>query len=394
MTTTIARKTNGRSAAKTLKLKKHQKLVYLFGGGRADGNESMKNLLGGKGANLAEMAGHPSLRLPVPPGFTLTTEVCTYYWENSRSYPKTLEKSVDAGMAHIERIVGRKFGDPLDPLLVSVRSGARKSMPGMMETILNTGLTEKTLPGLIAITQNERFAYDAYRRLIMMYADVVMEKAAGIEPAEGQGIRRQLDDLLGEAKKRAGVSSDSELDAATLKDLCAKFKERVRAVLGKSFPDDPKTQLWGAVGAVFASWNGKRAISYRRIEKIPDEWGTAVNVQAMVFGNMGENSATGVGFTRNPGSGANHFYGEFLPNAQGEDVVAGIRTPWPINDSSRNDQSKHLKSLEELMPPVYRQLDDIRKRLERHYRDMLDIEFTIEKDKLYMLQCRVGKRNG
>ena len=206
-----------------------------------------------------------------------------------------------------------------------------------------------------------------------------MEKAAGFEPAEGQGIRRQLDDLLGEAKKRAGVSSDSELDAATLKELCAKFKERVRAVLGKSFPDDPKTQLWGAVGAVFASWNGKRAISYRRIEKIPDEWGTAVNVQAMVFGNMGKDSATGVGFTRNPGSGEDYFYGEFLPNAQGEDVVAGIRTPWPINDSSRNEQSKHLKSLQELMPPVYRQLDDIRKRLERHYRDMLDIESQLRR---------------
>ncbi|OGR57199.1 MAG: pyruvate, phosphate dikinase [Elusimicrobia bacterium GWA2_69_24] len=370
------------------------KLVYFFGGGKADGNESMKNLLGGKGANLAEMAGHPSLRLPVPPGFTITTEVCTYYWANRRSYPKGLREMVDESLHRVEKLAGKGFGDAQNPLLVSVRSGARKSMPGMMETILNCGLTEATIPGMIAQTKNERFVYDAYRRLIMMYSDVVMEKAAGIEPKEDQGIRRQLERIMDDMKKRRGAKSDTDLSSGDLKTLCAQFKQKVLETFGKPFPDDPMDQLWGSVGAVFASWMGKRAVSYRRIEGIPEAWGTAVNVQSMVFGNMGTDSATGVGFTRDPGTGENIFYGEYLVNAQGEDVVAGIRTPAPINEESRSDQSKNLKSLKQLMPETYRALHDIRNRLEKHYRDMLDIEFTIERGTLYMLQCRVGKRNG
>ncbi|MFA6578697.1 MAG: pyruvate, phosphate dikinase, partial [Elusimicrobiota bacterium] len=368
-------------------------MVYFFGGGRADGNESMKNLLGGKGANLAEMAGHPSLRLPVPPGFTLTTELCTHYWANKRTYPKGLRELVDASLDRIQKLTGKTFGDAQNPLLVSVRSGARKSMPGMMETILNCGLTEKTIPGLVAKT-NERFVYDAYRRLIMMYADVVMEKAAGVEPADDMGIRRQLERIMDQLKKQRGYKQDTDMKASDLKILCSQFKAKIQEVLGKPFPDDPKEQLWGSIGAVFASWRGRRAVSYRRIEGIPEEWGTAVTVQTMVFGNMGEDCATGVGFTRNPGTGENHFYGEFLVNAQGEDVVAGIRTPAPINESSRSDQSKNLQSLEQIMPQVYKELHAIRNRLEKHYRDMLDIEFTIEQGVLYMLQCRVGKRNG
>ncbi|HBW22735.1 MAG: pyruvate, phosphate dikinase [Elusimicrobia bacterium GWA2_56_46] len=370
------------------------KMVYFFGGGKAEGKESMKNLLGGKGANLAEMAGHPDLKLPVPPGFTITTEVCTHYWDNKRSYPKTLKGEVEKNLARIEEITGKKFGDPANPLLVSVRSGARKSMPGMMETILNCGLTSKTIPGFVALTKNERFVYDAYRRLIMMYSDVVMEKAAGIEPAEDQGIRRQLERLMNNMKDQRGVTEDTQLTAADLKTLAEQFKSKVREVLGKEFPDNPMEQLWGSISAVFASWMGKRAVSYRRIEGIPGEWGTAVNVQAMVFGNMGDDSATGVGFTRNPGTGENAFYGEFLVNAQGEDVVAGIRTPNPINESSRSDQSRNLKSLQQLMPSAYKELAAIRAKLEKHYHDMLDIEFTIEKGRLWMLQCRVGKRNG
>ena len=386
----LSRRTNS-AASKPAKIGKP---VYFFGGGKAEGDESMKNLLGGKGANLAEMAGHPDLRLPVPPGFTITTEVCTYYWSNKRSYPKGLRELVAASMARIEKLTGKRFGDSAQPLLVSVRSGARKSMPGMMETILNVGLTSKTIPGMIAQTKNERFVYDAYRRLIMMYSDVVMEKAAGIAPAEDQGIRRQLERLMAEAKARKGVKLDTDLGAEDLRQLCVRFKDKVREVLGQPFPDDPMDQLWGSISAVFVSWMGKRAVSYRRIEGIPEEWGTAVNVQSMVFGNMGEDSATGVGFTRNPGTGDSRFYGEFLIDAQGEDVVAGTRTPAPINEASRSDQSRDLKSLEQLMPKAYRELADIVGRLEKHYRDMLDIEFTIEKHKLYMLQCRVGKRNG
>jgi pyruvate,orthophosphate dikinase len=373
---------------------KGKKYVYKFGGGKADGNESMKNLLGGKGANLAEMAGHPKLRLPVPPGFTVTTEVCTYYYDHKRSYPKELKAQVEAALANVETLMGKKFGDPADPLLVSVRSGARRSMPGMMDTVLNIGLNDVTIKGLIKKTGNERFAYDAYRRLIMMYADVVMEKAEGIEPKGGKGIRKQLDEKLEEVKKAKGYKLDTELTVADLKKLVAEFKETVKAVLGKAFPDDPEQQLWGGIGAVFMSWNGKRAVEYRRIEKIPDEWGTAVNVQAMVFGNMGDDSATGVAFTRNPGNGDNHFYGEYLVNAQGEDVVAGIRTPAPINENSKNDHSRNLPTLEKIMPHLYKELFDIQKRLEKHYRDMQDIEFTIEKGTLYMLQCRIGKRNG
>ncbi|MDD5132259.1 MAG: pyruvate, phosphate dikinase [bacterium] len=374
---------------------KGKKYVYFFGGGKGDGNESMKNLLGGKGANLAEMAGHPKLKLPVPPGFTLTTEVCTYYYANKRSYPKSLAKEVETSLARIEKLMGKKFGDAENPLLVSVRSGARKSMPGMMETVLNVGLTEKTIPGMIKQTNgNERFVYDAYRRLIMMYSDVVMEKAAGIEPVGENGIRKQLEGLMAEKKRQRGATADTDLDANDLKDLCAQFKAKIQQVLGSSFPDDPMKQLWGGVGAVFASWNGKRAISYRRIERIPDEWGTAVNVQAMVFGNMGDTSATGVAFTRDPGNGTNKFYGEYLVNAQGEDVVAGTRTPAPINEYSQSEHNKDLVILAKGMPRIYKELDDIQKRLEKHYHDMLDIEFTIEKGVLYMLQCRIGKRNG
>jgi len=375
---------------------KPKKYVYFFGNGKADGNEKMKDLLGGKGANLAEMAGHKDLRLPVPPGFTITTEVCTYYYQNNKKYPPTLKKDVEEALKKVEALMKRKFGDPENPLLVSVRSGARKSMPGMMETVLNVGLTEKTIPGLIKQSGgNERFVYDAYRRLIMMYSDVVMEKAEGIEPDEKiGGIRVQLDKIMDEMKKSKGYKNDTDLTTEDLKELCKIFKTKVKEVLGKEFPDDHIQQLWGAIGAVFASWNGKRAVSYRRIEGIPDDWGTAVNVQTMVFGNTGNDSATGVAFTRNPGNGENQFYGEYLVNAQGEDVVAGIRTPAPINEYSKSEHNKDLVTLEQSMPDLYKQLVEIRKKLEKHYRDMQDIEFTIEKGKLYMLQCRVGKRNG
>lgn len=371
-----------------------KKYVYHFGGGKADGNGAMKELLGGKGANLAEMAGHPKLKLPVPPGFTITTEVCTYYWNNKRTYPKTLKAAVEENLKKVEKETGKVFGSQTNPLLVSVRSGARSSMPGMMETILNVGLTLKTIPGMIAKTKNERFVYDAYRRLIMMYSDVVMEKAAGIEPKDDKGIRKILDEMLCEVKTKKHYKSDTELTVADLKDLCERFKKEVKKVLGKEFPDNPQEQLWGAIGAVFASWNGKRAVAYRNIEKIPHDWGTAVNVQTMVFGNMGQTSATGVAFTRNPGNGDSHFYGEYLVNAQGEDVVAGIRTPSPINKWSVSGHGNDDKFLAVVMPKAYKELDSIQKRLEKHFRDMLDIEFTIEENRLWLLQCRVGKRNG
>ncbi len=371
-----------------------KQFVYSFGGGKADGKSEMKNLLGGKGANLAEMAGHKNLRLPVPPGFTLTTEVCTCFYDNNRKYPKELEGQVEAALKKVEKIMGMKFDDPKNPLLVSVRSGARKSMPGMMETVLNVGLTSKTLTGLIAKTGNERFVYDSYRRLITMYSDVVMEKSAGIEPKDGKGIRQQLDKILHDKKKQRGVQNDSDLKVEDLKELCAVYKVKIKEVLGKEFPDNAREQLWGGITAVFASWNGKRAIAYRRIEGIPHEWGTAVNVQSMVFGNMGDTSATGVAFTRNPGNGENNFYGEYLANAQGEDVVAGIRTPAPINKASTGDYNKHLPTLEQTQPKAYKELLSVQNRLENHYRDMQDIEFTIQEGKLYMLQCRVGKRNG
>lgn len=374
--------------------KKPGKFVYFFGGGKADGNESMKNLLGGKGANLAEMAGHPKLRLPVPPGFTVTTEVCTYFYDHKKTYPQKLKLQVEEALGKMEKLTGKKFGDKKNPLLVSIRSGARRSMPGMMETVLNVGLNEQTIKGIITQSGDERFAYDAYRRLIMMYADVVMEKGGGIDPKNGKGIRKMLDEKLGHIKQKKGYSSDTELTVDELKELVKDYKKTVKKVLGTDFPEDPWEQMWGGIGAVFSSWNGKRAFEYRRIEKIPDEWGTAVNVQAMVFGNMGNDSCTGVAFTRNPGTGENKFYGEYLVNAQGEDVVAGIRTPAPVNQYSMNAQSKHFTSLEKLMPALYKELYSYQKRLEQHYKDMQDIEFTIEKGKLYMLQCRVGKRNG
>jgi len=302
---------------------------------------------------------------------------------------------VQKALEKVEKLMGRKFGAPNNPLLVSVRSGARRSMPGMMETVLNVGLTEKTIPGLISISGgNSRFVYDAYRRLIMMYSDVVMEKAAGIEPKDEQGIRKQLEKIMAQLKKEKGYTLDTDLTADDLKKLCFLFKAKIKEALKKEFPDEPYEQLWGGIGAVFQSWQGKRAISYRRIENIPDEWGTAVNVQTMVFGNMGEDCATGVAFTRNPGNGEGKFYGEYLINAQGEDVVAGIRTPAPINEYSKSGHNKEPLTLEKAMPEIYKELFEIQKRLEKHYRDMQDIEFTIEKGRLFMLQCRIGKRNG
>ena len=372
-----------------------KKYVYFFGAGKADGNATMKNLLGGKGANLAEMAGHPKLKLPVPPGFTITTEVCTLYYKNNRKYPKELKGQVDAALAGVEKIMRKKFGDPNDPLLVSVRSGARSSMPGMMETVLNVGLTTKTIPGLIRKTNNPRFVYDAYRRLMMMYSDVVMEKAAGIEPkTEHDGIRHKLESALGKVKKAKGYKNDTDLTVEDLTKLCDEFKVIIRNTLKKPFPDDHYEQLWGGISAVFASWMGKRAISYRKIEGLPDHWGTAVNVQSMVFGNTGNNSATGVAFTRNPATGENMFFGEWLPNAQGEDVVAGLRTPNPVNKAGKTADTRHLPSLEEKMPHLYKELHTYEKNLENHYTDMQDIEFTIEDGRLWMLQTRVGKRNG
>ncbi|HBF34335.1 TPA: pyruvate, phosphate dikinase, partial [Candidatus Sumerlaeota bacterium] len=369
------------------------KNVYFFGGGKADGEASMKNLLGGKGANLAEMG---KLGIPVPPGFTITTEVCTYYYENKRTYPATLKAEVNKAIEQMNKLTKTVYGDAKNPLLVSVRSGARSSMPGMMETVLNVGLTSKTIPGLIAKTKNPRFVYDAYRRLMMMYSDVVMEKAAGLEPAEGQSVRIQLEKEMHRVKEAKGVTLDTDLDVEDLKTLCESFKVIIKKAVGKPFPDDAMEQMWGGVGAVFSSWNGKRACSYRRIEGIPDEWGTAVNVQAMVFGNMGDNSATGVAFTRNPATGENAFFGEWLVNAQGEDVVAGIRTPNPVNKQTKTEEQKAagVLSLEEAMPDTYKQLIGIRNNLEKHYHDMQDIEFTIQEGILYMLQTRSGKRTG
>jgi pyruvate,orthophosphate dikinase len=367
-----------------------EKMVYAFGGGSAEGRADMKNLLGGKGAGLAEMA---NLGIPVPAGFTITTEVCTHYMHH-KGYPDGLDADVSKAMAQVEKIMGSAFGDPDNPLLVSVRSGARSSMPGMMETVLNVGLCSSTIPGLIKKTGNPRFVYDAYRRLIMMYSDVVMEKGGGIEPDEGKGIRQQLDRMLEEVKRSKGYASDADLTEADLEGLVERFKAKVKEVLGKEFPDDAHDQLWGGIGAVFASWNGRRAVSYRRIEGIPDDWGTAVNVQSMVFGNMGDTSATGVAFTRNPATGDSKFYGEWLPNAQGEDVVAGIRTPNPLNEDTKNEQNQHLPSLQVAMPEVYEQLVGIRNTLEQHYRDMQDIEFTIQEGSLWMLQTRTGKRTG
>jgi pyruvate,orthophosphate dikinase len=367
------------------------KRVYSFGRKTAEGKADMKNLLGGKGANLAEMC---LLGLPVPAGFTITTEACNEYYQNNCTLPKELMPEVWAAMKVTEETMGMKYGDPKNALLVSCRSGARKSMPGMMDTVLNIGLCTETIPGFLKKTNNPRFVWDSYRRLIMMYADVVMEKAEGIEAPEGKGIRKQLDEMLDEFKKKKGYKTDTEITADELKDLAEKFKKKIKQALGKAFPDDAKEQLEGSIKAVFKSWNGKKAVSYRRIEGIPDDWGTAVNVQAMVFGNMGDTSATGVAFTRNPATGENLFYGEWLVNAQGEDVVAGIRTPSPLNNETKNEQNKHLKSMEEAMPKTYKELCEIRNILEKSFHDMLDIEFTIQEGKLYMLQCRAGKRTG
>ena len=368
-----------------------EKYVYSFGPEGTDGDASMKNLLGGKGANLAEMV---RLGMPVPAGFTVTTDVCTHFMKAGGKYPDGIEKEVAEALKLTEKAMGMKYGDPDDPLLVSCRSGARQSMPGMMETVLNVGLCSKTIPGLVKKTGNERFVYDAYRRLITMYSDVVMEKSEDVEPAEGQGIRNQLERLMDALKESKGYESDTDMTADDLKVLCEQYKAKVKEVLGRDFPDDPEEQLWGGIGAVFKSWNGKRACSYRRIEGIPDEWGTATNVQSMVFGNMGDDSATGVAFSRNPATGDNKFYGEWLANAQGEDVVAGIRTPNPLNKETKNEQNEHLASLEEESPELYEALSDIRAKLEAHYHDMQDIEFTVQTGKLWMLQCRSGKRTG
>ncbi len=367
------------------------KYVYLFGDGKADGKADMKNLLGGKGANLAEMN---LLGIPVPPGFTLTTEVCTEYYKNNKAFPESLAQEVKQSLSEVEKIMGKKFSDPDNPLLLSVRSGARQSMPGMMETVLNVGLTSNTIPGLIKKTNNPRFVYDAYRRLITMYSDVVMEKAAGIDPPEGQGIRQKLEHHLSSFKLEKNLKGDTDLTESDWINVINIFKKEIKLSLGSEFPDDAEAQLWGGVEAVFKSWNGARAISYRKIENIPEEWGTAVNVQTMVFGNTGEESATGVAFTRNPATGENKFFGEWLTNAQGEDVVAGLRTPNPLNEDTKTEDTKHLPSLQDTMPKIYSELFDIKNRLERHYSDMQDIEFTIEEGKLWMLQTRVGKRNG
>ena len=368
-----------------------KKYVYSFGAGKTDGNASMKNLLGGKGANLAEMS---TLGIPVPSGFTITTECCTEFFDRDMHYPEGLKKQVEKALKSVERDMGMRFGDAKNPLLVSCRSGARQSMPGMMETVLNIGLCSGTIPGLIKRTGNERFVYDAYRRLITMYSDVVMEKSEGAETEEGKGIRQQLEGLMDRLKAKKGYTSDSDLTASDLKALCDQYKLLVQKVLGKQFPDSAAEQLWGGIGAVFKSWNGRRAIAYRNIEGIPGEWGTATNVQAMVFGNMGESSATGVAFTRNPATGENKFYGEWLIDAQGEDVVAGTRTPLPLNEATKNDQNRDMASLETAMPTLYRQLHAIRNKLERHYRDMQDLEFTIQEGVLYLLQTRTGKRTG
>ena len=359
-----------------------KKFVFTFSEGRADGRTEQKNLLGGKGANLAEMA---RIGLPVPAGFTITTEVCTHYYEKHGKYPGGLENQVKKALAQVEKQMGAKFGDPQNPLLVSCRSGARVSMPGMMDTVLNIGLNDKTVVGLIEKTGNPRFAYDAYRRFVSMYGDVVM----GLEAGEREEDPFEI--LIQARKRRKGVTLDLELDAEDLKWLVDEFKALIKRRLKKSFPEDPEKQLWGAIGAVFKSWMVPRAVAYREIHDIPGDWGTAVNVQSMVFGNMGEDSATGVAFTRDPATGENYFYGEYLINAQGEDVVAGIRTPQPIN-RKKPMPSGVDSTLEDDMPKLYAELVGVRDKLEQHYHDMQDIEFTIQQGKLWMLQTRTGKR--
>ena len=354
------------------------KYVYFFGMNNTEGNAKMKDLLGGKGANLAEMA---NLGIPVPPGFTITTEVCTYYYKNNYTYPPELETQVHDALSKVEKLLNKKFGDKENPLLFSVRSGARVSMPGMMDTVLNLGLTDETVQGLIKQSNNKRFAYDSYRRFIQMFGNVVK----GI-PGE------KLEKPLEEMKEKKGVKHDTELNAEDLEELVNILKSEYKKLTGEDFPQDPYAQLWAAIGAVFGSWNNPRAITYRKINNIPDDWRTAVNVQSMVFGNLGDDCATGVAFTRDPATGEKKFFGEYLPNAQGEDVVAGIRTPYPINEASKNEENKNLPTLEELMPECYRDLVEIYQKLEAHYRDMQDIEFTIERKKLWMLQTRNGKR--
>ena len=354
------------------------KWVYGFGGGVAEGTAKMKNLLGGKGANLAEMC---NLGLPVPPGFTITTEVCTHYTANAETYPAELTAEVEAALAKVETTVGARFGEPKNPLLVSVRSGARASMPGMMDTVLNLGLNDETVAGLAKLSGNPRFAYDSYRRFISMYGDVVL------------GVEHHLfEDILGETKDEKGVTLDTELDADDLKKLVKAYRAKIEEETGKPFPQDPKEQLWGAIRAVFKSWMNQRAIVYRRLHDIPESWGTAVNIQAMVFGNMGDDCATGVAFTRDPSTGERRFYGEFLVNAQGEDVVAGIRTPQQLTIAGKQSNLSTLPAMEEAMPEVFKQLDAVRGQLEAHYRDMQDIEFTVQRGKLFMLQTRSGKR--
>ena len=354
--------------------KGQRKYVYFFGGGKAEGKAEMKALLGGKGANLAEMV---NISLPVPAGFTITTEVCTYYYNNKNKYPRDLDRQVKAALLRVEKEMGSKFGDPENPLLVSVRSGARASMPGMMDTILNLGLNDETIEGIIKKTNNPRFAYDSYRRFVQMYGDVVL----GLKPQDKKA-EDPFEVILERKKAQNGFKLDTELDTVHLKKLVQEFKDAIKKETGHEFPEDPVTQLWGAIGAVFGSWMNERAIVYRKLNNIPSDWGTAVNVQSMVFGNMGEDSGTGVAFTRDPATGANVFYGEYLFNAQGEDVVAGIRTPLPIAKLKEDD------------PKIYKELDKIRKTLEKHYKEMMDIEFTIQQGKLWMLQCRVGKRTG
>ncbi len=353
-----------------------KKYVYFFGAGNADGGADKKNLLGGKGANLAEMV---SLGIPVPSGFTISTEVCAEYYENDRNYPDGVDDQVAANMKKVEEVMGRKFGDENAPLLLSIRSGARVSMPGMMDTVLNLGLNDTTVKGVIKDTGNERFAYDSYRRFVQMYSDVVLSVD-----------KDELEHILEQKKEEKGVKLDTDLTAEDLKDLVVKFKAKVEEITGKDFPNDPNEQLWGAITAVFGSWNNKRAITYRRLNKIPGGWGTAVNVQSMVYGNMGDSSATGVAFTRDPATGKNRFFGEFLINAQGEDVVAGIRTPQSVNIAGKGDST--LPTLEESMPRCYKELESIYLKLENHYKDMQDIEFTIQQGKLWMLQTRTGKR--
>ncbi|HSR71124.1 MAG TPA: pyruvate, phosphate dikinase, partial [Kiloniellales bacterium] len=354
------------------------KWVYSFGGGKAEGNAGMRDLLGGKGANLAEMS---SLGLPVPPGFTITTEVCNAYYANDRKFPEGLEAQVTDALKKVEALMGAKFGDRTKPLLVSVRSGARASMPGMMDTVLNLGLNDETVVGLAKQSGDPRFAYDSYRRFIQMFGDVVL----GVE-------HHHFEELLELHKEDKEVSLDTELDAEDWQALIKEYQARIEEVTGEPFPQDPQAQLWAAIGAVFGSWMNQRAITYRRLHNLPSDWGTAVSVQAMVFGNMGDDCATGVAFTRNPSTGENAFYGEYLVNAQGEDVVAGIRTPQPLTVQGRQANGSDLPAMEEAMPEVFAQLCEVREKLERHYRDMQDIEFTVQRGTLYMLQTRTGKR--